>query len=455
MKTILIFFCLIISIFSKSQLTLDDRFERVGNTPIPISSLYQVKSLHFEDSLNGHIISTRALGKTVVFNTTDGGISWDSTILDMLYYSSFNQTKKPTFYGFQIDSSSGQTLVFLSEARKNTQNLWQTQKLLEVSFGYTNYVTVHRFSDNEAIISTSELYLNNNVLTGTYYTNNNFQTYNKISEDTIFHYFGDSSKIVYWNNHTISRILSNGSINSEPLYLHGAKKNSAQIAENEMYLIIHYIINDPIQYGQNQFDKYSTYILDKSTNLDKINIDQISSGLLELEENKIYFSEGKIVEMNIQNDSCKQWNYIEQNTMGDQTYVSNYYFTDFIEIDKCFVLSYVQGQDNFYNLFKSTNGQGGNNFSVNSIHHAKIYESTYEEFKIYPNPTNAIISIESPYNLGPCHFQIFNTGGEVIMSGIYNNPNFIIDLSDLLSGCYFIKVMDKNQVPHIKKIIKQ
>ena len=78
------------------------------------------------------------------------------------------------------------------------------------------------------------------------------------------------------------------------------------------------------------------------------------------------------------------------------------------------------------------------------------YDEQYD-LTIYPNPTSGILYIESGTNIGRLH--LYNAFGQKIKSRLVNGANGSLDLSDLATGTYFIRVeTDKGVV--VKKVIK-
>jgi hypothetical protein len=73
-----------------------------------------------------------------------------------------------------------------------------------------------------------------------------------------------------------------------------------------------------------------------------------------------------------------------------------------------------------------------------------------ENFKIYPNPSNGLISFN--YNLVNSNIEIFNLTGKKIKEHHVINSNFI-DLN-LPSGIYFIKTQVNGRLINSKIIIK-
>ncbi len=78
--------------------------------------------------------------------------------------------------------------------------------------------------------------------------------------------------------------------------------------------------------------------------------------------------------------------------------------------------------------------------------------STTNAFKIYPNPVNEVITIESLIN-DDLYFELYDVNGTVYRKG-YLNRNSQIDMNDLSKGFYFLKIRVKDQA-QVLKIIKE
>lgn len=76
--------------------------------------------------------------------------------------------------------------------------------------------------------------------------------------------------------------------------------------------------------------------------------------------------------------------------------------------------------------------------------------------RVYPNPTQGFINIESSDNLSTGSFEILITtvNGEVKHSGIINGQKTIFNLQDYASGVYLIKLFT-NSRSIVYKIVKQ
>lgn len=74
-----------------------------------------------------------------------------------------------------------------------------------------------------------------------------------------------------------------------------------------------------------------------------------------------------------------------------------------------------------------------------------------ETFKVYPNPTNDYVEVESSQN---ADIEIINLQGKIIGKHVLSNNKVVIDLSTIPSGVYIIKAKTNNGIV-TKKLIKQ
>ena len=72
------------------------------------------------------------------------------------------------------------------------------------------------------------------------------------------------------------------------------------------------------------------------------------------------------------------------------------------------------------------------------------------QLSIYPNPTNGRVQILNAQNT---NLTIYDVLGKVLMSRTLNNANESLDLSQLLSGTYFV-ALDQNGQRRVEKVIK-
>lgn len=91
-------------------------------------------------------------------------------------------------------------------------------------------------------------------------------------------------------------------------------------------------------------------------------------------------------------------------------------------------------------------------FNVNDAFSLSINNNIIRrDIKIYPNPANDKIEIETP---GQSEIEILNVQGQIIQTENTINTKATVDVSKLSGGVYFIKVKT-NEVITVKKIIKQ
>jgi hypothetical protein len=76
-----------------------------------------------------------------------------------------------------------------------------------------------------------------------------------------------------------------------------------------------------------------------------------------------------------------------------------------------------------------------------------INENSDNSFRIYPNPANTYVQVESK-NLKGESIKVFDITGKIVKSTIINSYNeelVTIDISDLEKGVYFIKINSSSQ----------
>ena len=73
-----------------------------------------------------------------------------------------------------------------------------------------------------------------------------------------------------------------------------------------------------------------------------------------------------------------------------------------------------------------------------------------DTYKVYPNPATSMIFVESDVD-ADANLSIIDVTGRVVREMIFNN-NAIVNIEDLNSGVYFIKIQDDNNQT-IQKIV--
>lgn len=81
-----------------------------------------------------------------------------------------------------------------------------------------------------------------------------------------------------------------------------------------------------------------------------------------------------------------------------------------------------------------------------------IKEKEKERSRIYPNPANNLITIESEVNKG--FYTLTDVTGKTLLQGSVNSEKFTLDLSSLSSGVYFITVANSERQV-VGKVVKE
>jgi hypothetical protein len=74
---------------------------------------------------------------------------------------------------------------------------------------------------------------------------------------------------------------------------------------------------------------------------------------------------------------------------------------------------------------------------------------------ISPNPTNGLLNIS--FNTSPQNtkIELYNSIGALVLTEAMTNKNNAINVSDLSSGIYFMKVLEGNKVVAVKKVVRE
>lgn len=97
------------------------------------------------------------------------------------------------------------------------------------------------------------------------------------------------------------------------------------------------------------------------------------------------------------------------------------------------------------------------NFTVNVNATLSVQDNVFDEFKVFPNPTNGIVTISGLNKSNTLNIQLIDISGRVIYTKnlkTINQNKTELDMSDLSTGTYFIQIeTDINKT--VKKIIKR
>ncbi|MEP7265822.1 MAG: T9SS type A sorting domain-containing protein, partial [Bacteroidota bacterium] len=81
-------------------------------------------------------------------------------------------------------------------------------------------------------------------------------------------------------------------------------------------------------------------------------------------------------------------------------------------------------------------------------------EITSGDFTLYPNPANDVVTIECRKNIsGELILEVFTISGMKIKEDhFYADDKMQVDISDLLSGMYFIKIYSEGKYSFCQKL---
>jgi len=85
-----------------------------------------------------------------------------------------------------------------------------------------------------------------------------------------------------------------------------------------------------------------------------------------------------------------------------------------------------------------------------------INNSIANNFKLYPNPANTVLSIDfNAVNNAPAHFTLINAIGQVVMDKKLNDIENKIDLTSVADGVYMYQLETANGIYTDKLVIKK
>jgi hypothetical protein len=78
------------------------------------------------------------------------------------------------------------------------------------------------------------------------------------------------------------------------------------------------------------------------------------------------------------------------------------------------------------------------------------------ELKVYPSPSNSIVNVEARSGITITEISVTNSMQEEVGARILemNNNTAVLDISDLSSGMYFVRIINGNSVT-VQKVIKE
>lgn len=104
--------------------------------------------------------------------------------------------------------------------------------------------------------------------------------------------------------------------------------------------------------------------------------------------------------------------------------------------------SYTATQNGVYSVVTTQNGCTSDQSNTINVTNIGFGELELENFNMYPNPTNGIITVEFGYDKG--EYVLYDLWGKQVMAGYIPNATFNLDLSALGAGSYFLLLQHEN-----------
>lgn len=92
---------------------------------------------------------------------------------------------------------------------------------------------------------------------------------------------------------------------------------------------------------------------------------------------------------------------------------------------------------------------------LNSAMSVDDFTQTNSWFSVWPNPTTDYVRVQMSDDIQNCAYQLFNMNGKLLQGGQLFDNHSEIDVRNLVTGTYILKVEDKQHHTQTTKIIKQ
>lgn len=120
-------------------------------------------------------------------------------------------------------------------------------------------------------------------------------------------------------------------------------------------------------------------------------------------------------------------------------------------------LSPYESYDNATFVFRSINGYG-NNFYIDDININSSFGTGVESYStsssvsIAPNPGNGLYHVQLPNTNSEKRIVVINALGQIVYDKLIPNNSFVVDISTMPSGMYFLRI-DGEGISASEKII--
>lgn len=353
------------------------------------------------------------------------------------YYSWDNNTWKDG-YKVEYAVSSGRVSTMIT--------YW-----FENSIWHKNVKTTYNYDSNGNLILETSQYQHNEVWTNkskinyTYNNHNNLDYYISSNWTAVTSTWWQSKKSEYIYNNSKKDTNSDDLISFINLYSYSS--NTWNNTNRYAYLYNEFNKITSISYerwvaaktlGWNT-DSKTEYVYNENNKLAEYTDYYAVSGTLK-QFYKTNYTYDENINVNLSTEfKYKNEAWVNNNRVTNLVYDTNYSTDDLLTkhvFDNMVELEYMLlSWDNEEWSNNTWNKDGGVSVTYQEINILNLYTSNIFPMKIYPNPSEGLISIEYSKTMNNPTFEIYNTSGKVMkMKNIESNDQ--IDISDLKSGIY-------------------
>lgn len=110
----------------------------------------------------------------------------------------------------------------------------------------------------------------------------------------------------------------------------------------------------------------------------------------------------------------------------------------------------------FNHLITDGTSSANRNFNILVIaNNDGINENSLTTIALYPNPTDATVTVTIGDGINATHIRLFNTFGQLISTTDVKGSETVLDLSQLPSGIYFVQISNFHELITTGKVIKK
>jgi len=104
-------------------------------------------------------------------------------------------------------------------------------------------------------------------------------------------------------------------------------------------------------------------------------------------------------------------------------------------------------------LYAATYGRSAYKIDISGNPGSTI-SNTFEKIKVYPNPASETITVSSPEQFAGLNLIFYDTNGKIVFESNIDENNATINISELETGVYYIKIYFNNKTTIKKLIVK-